>query len=465
MSETFKELFENSKTLVDFEIGGFIMGSVMEVGESRVVIGVGLKSEGHVSLDEFKNSDGIVEVEKGDVVEVVLKQLDDGLGNTLISYSEAKGKRVWGELEGVMDKKVTAEYLVTGATKGGLIGNVKGVDAFLPGSLAEAHLVKDLGDMVGETIDVKVIKMDIGRGNIVVSRKAVVQETNVVQRKDLIEKLEVGAEVEGVVKNIANYGAFIDIGGIDGLLHITDISWKRIKHPSEELSIGSRISVKVLKFEKDSNRISLGLKQMSNSPWDGAADRLPVGKKITGKVLRVMDYGAFVEIEGGLEGLVHVSEMSWGNSNAVAAKEVSVGEAIDVVIMDINESKHRIALSIKQATDNPWVAFENSHNIGDEINVVVRASTDFGLFVGLPGGIEGLIHISDISNEKIDGGEILRLYSKGTEVRVSVLGINIKKNRISFGIKQVGANDESQLLNKYKEGGFSGGKVGDILKP
>ncbi len=462
MSESFAELFENSVEQQNVKVGALLMGTVVSINREKAIVNVGLKSEGFISLDEFKNAQGEIEVAEGDIVEVALKSIDDGLGNTLLSHSDAKRIKLWQSLEAAMNSKEVVTGIVTGAVKGGLTVDIGVVKAFLPGSLVDVRPVKDFSYLTGQEIEAIVIKMDEVRNNIVISRKAVMQEANSADREALLETLEEGKEIEGIVKNLADYGAFVDLGGVDGLLHITDISWTRVNHPSEKLAIGDKITVKVLNYDKEKMRVSLGLKQLTASPWDNISDRLPIGKKVAGTVSNLTDYGAFVRIEDGVEGLVHVSEMDWTNANARPSKIVKLGQEVDVVVLDVQESKHRISLSMKQAQENPWEAFEATCNKGDKIGVVVKSITDFGLFVGLPGGIDGLIHLADISWEKQSSEVLVANYSKGQELEVVVLNIDAEKERISLGIKQLEEDDFMSYASSNKKGAIVKGVIAEV---
>jgi small subunit ribosomal protein S1 len=452
MSESFSELFENSETQQNVKVGALLMGTVVSMNREKAVINVGLKSEGFISLNQFKDAHGEIEISEGDVVEVALESIDDGLGHTLLSREKAKRIKMWQELETAMTSKEVVTGIVTGVVKGGLTVDIGVIKAFLPGSLVDVRPVKDFDYLQGQEIEAIVIKMDEVRNNIVISRKAVMQEVNSADREALLETLEEGKEIEGIVKNLADYGAFVDLGGIDGLLHITDISWQRVNHPSEKLAIGDKIIVKVLNYDKEKMRVSLGLKQLTPSPWDSISERLPIGKKVIGEVSNLTDYGAFVRIEAGVEGLVHVSEMDWTNANARPSKFVKLGQEVEVVVLDVQEAKHRISLSMKQAQENPWEAFEGNFTKGDKINVVVKSITDFGLFVGLPGGIDGLIHLADISWEKQSADQIVSDFSKGQELDVVILNIDAEKERISLGIKQMVEDDFSQYANSNGRG-------------
>jgi len=462
MSESFSELFENSETQQNVKPGALLMGTVVSMNREKAIINVGLKSEGFISLNEFKDVRGEIEITEGDVVEVALESIDDGLGHTLLSREKAKRIKMWQELEAAMNSKKVVRGFVTGSVKGGLTVDIGVIKAFLPGSLVDVRPVKDFDFLQGQEIEALVIKMDEVRNNIVISRKAVMQEANSADREALIKTLDTGKEIEGIVKNLADYGAFVDLGGIDGLLHITDISWQRVNHPSEKLSIGDKITVKILNYDKENMRVSLGLKQLTPSPWDNISERLPMGKKVSGVVSNLTDYGAFVRIEEGVEGLVHVSEMDWTNANARPSKFVKLGQEVDVVVLDVQESKHRISLSMKQAKENPWEAFEGSYNKGDNINVTVKSITDFGLFVGLPGGIDGLIHLADISWTKQSADQIVSTYSKGQELDVVILNIDAEKERISLGIKQLTSDNFSKYISTNTKGSIVKGSVSEV---
>jgi len=462
MSESFSELFEKSETQHNVKPGSLLMGTVISMNREKAIINVGLKSEGFVSLNEFKDVRGELEITEGDVVEVALESIDDGLGHTVLSREKAKRIKMWRELESAMQSKTVVRGFVTGSVKGGLTVEIGVIKAFLPGSLVDERPVKDFDFLLGQEIEVLVIKMDEIRNNIVISRKAVMQEVNSADREALIETLDAGKDVEGIVKNLADYGAFIDLGGVDGLLHITDISWQRVNHPSEKLSIGDKVKVKILSYDKEKMRVSLGLKQLTPSPWDNISERLPIGKKVTGVVSNLTDYGAFVRVEEGVEGLVHVSEMDWTNANARPSKFVKLGQEVDVVVLDVQESKHRISLSMKQAKENPWEAFEGAHKRNDKIKVIIKSITDFGIFVGLPGGIDGLIHLADISWEKQSADQIVSNYSKGQEIDVVILNIDAEKERISLGIKQLKSDDFSQYFSVNSKGSIVKGFVKEV---
>jgi small subunit ribosomal protein S1 len=456
MSESFAQLFEDSAEQQNVKIGALLMGTVVSVDREKVIVNVGLKSEGFIPLSQFKDEGDIKE---DDIVEVMLESIDDGLGNTILSIEKAKHLRMWNSLEKAMNSKEIVSGLVTGVVKGGLTVNIGIIKAFLPGSLIDVRAVKDHSYFVDQTIEVLVIKMDKVRNNIVISRKAVLQEANSADRDALLSTFEKGKVVEGIVKNLADYGAFIDLGGIDGLLHITDISWQRVNHPSEKLKIGDKINVKVLNYDKKSMRVSLGLKQLSASPWDNISDNLEIGKKVSGVISNLTDYGAFVLIKDGVEGLVHVSEMDWRNANTHPSKIVKLGQEVDVVVLDVQEDKQRISLSMKKAQENPWEAFELNHSRGDKIQVKINSITDFGLFVRLPGNIDGLVHLADISWEKQSPEKLVSNYSKGQDLTVIVLNIDTEKERISLGIKQLTEDKFTRYVSEHKKGSLVEGTV------
>jgi small subunit ribosomal protein S1 len=459
MSESFQELFENSVEQQNVRTNAIIHGTVLQIGREKVVVNVGLKSEGFINIQEFKNHEGEVSINEGDVIEVALQSVDNGLGHTLVSFEKAQHIKMWASLGKAMEDKTFVTGVVNGKVKGGLSVTIGAVRAFLPGSLVDVRPIADFDYLEGQEIEVVVIKMDEVRNNIVVSRKAVLQEANAADREALVAGLEEGQEIKGIVKNLADYGAFVDLGGVDGLLHITDISWDRVNHPSEKLTIGDEINVKVLSFDKEKMRVSLGLKQMSASPWDNLADRLPIGKKVKGTVSNITDYGAFVKIEEGVEGLVHTSELDWTNANARAAKFVKLGQEVDVVVLDVIEKSHRISLSIKQAQDNPWELFDANYKKGDKLTVQIRSITDFGLFAGLPGGIDGLVHLADISWEKQSSDSIAKNFKKGQEIEVAVLNVDAEKERISLGIKQLAEDDFTSYTNDNNRNSIVKGKV------
>ncbi len=459
MSESFAELFENNETQQNVKIGDLIFGTVVKINREKAVINVGLKSEGFVPLDQFKDASGTLEIAEGDVVEVLLDSIDDGLGHTLLSREKAKRIKAWKVLELAMNTKEPIMGVVTGIVKGGLTVEIGIIKAFLPGSLVDIRPVKDFNYLLNKEIEANVIKMDEVRNNVVISRKAVLQEAHSADRELLLASLEKGKVIKGIVKNLADYGAFVDLGGIDGLLHITDISWQRVSHPSEKLDIGDEITVKILNYDKERMRVSLGLKQLADSPWENISDRLPIGKKVVGVVSNLTDYGAFVRIEAGVEGLVHVSEMDWTNANARPSKFVKLGQEVDVVVLDVQEQQHRISLSMKHAQENPWESFDATYSKGEKIQVVIKSITDFGLFVGLPGGIDGLIHLADVSWEKQPADQIVADYTKGQELEAVVLNIDVEKERIALGIKQLSEDAFTEYTLSHNRGSVVSGVV------
>ena len=458
MSESFQELFENSEEQQNVKTGAIIHGTIINIGREKVIVNVGLKSEGFIDISQFRNT----EINEGDVIEVALDSIDNGLGHTLISFEKAQHIKMWRELGSAMENKTIVTGIVNGKVKGGLSVTIGAIKAFLPGSLVDIRPVSDFDYLEGHEIEVIVIKMDEVRNNIVVSRKAVLQEANAADREALVAGLKEGQEIQGIVKNLADYGAFIDLGGVDGLLHITDIAWNRVNHPSEKLVIGDNITVKVLSFDKEKMRVSLGLKQLTASPWDNLSERLPIGKKVSGTVSNITDYGAFVKIENGVEGLVHTSELDWTNANARAAKVVKLGQEVEVVVLDVIEKSHRISLSMKQAQENPWEMFDAMHKKGDKLTVQIRSITDFGLFASLPGNIDGLIHLADISWEKQSSESIAKNYKKGQELEVMVLNVDSEKERISLGIKQLAEDDFNVFINNNDRNSVIIGKVKEV---
>ncbi len=463
MSESFANLFESSIQEQNVKVGNLIMGTVVAINREKVIINAGLKSEAFVPLVQFKNSEGELEVKEGDVVEVALDSIDDGLGHTLLSRTKAKNIKAWQKLENAMENKEIIKCRITNSIKGGLTVDIDSVKAFLPGSLVDIRSFKDFGYLEGKEIEVIVVKMDKVRNNIVVSRRAVLEMTYPQERENLLNSLEVGKEVEGTVKNLADYGAFIDLGGIDGLLHITDISWDRVNHPSEKINIGDRVTTKVLALDKEKRRVSLGLKQLQSSPWEGIKTRLKIGDKVSGKVSNIVDYGAFVKIEEGIEGLVHTSELDWTNQNARAAKIVKLGQEVNIVVLDLDVDKHRISLSIKQAQENPWQAFANNYSKGDKLTGLIKSITDFGIFVGLPGNIDGLVHLADISWEKQSEQTVLDYKNmKNQKIDVMVLNIDPDKERISLGIKQLTEDSFHNYVSKHSKSKIVKGIVTEV---
>ena len=453
--ESFAQLFEESLTLHDMRVGEVITAEVVAVDSNFVTVNAGLKSESLISVDEFKNDKGEIEVTLGDFVTVAIDALENGFGETKLSREKAKRLAAWIELEEALETGKILSGLISGKVKGGLTVMVNGIRAFLPGSLVDVRPVKDTTPYENKHVEFKVIKLDRKRNNVVVSRRAVLEETLGEERKALLETLKEGAIVKGIVKNITDYGAFVDLGGIDGLLHITDLAWRRVKHPSEVLAVGDEVEAKVLKFDQEKNRVSLGLKQLGEDPWVGLSRRYPASTRLFGKVTNLTDYGAFVEIEQGIEGLVHVSEMDWTNKNVHPSKVVQVGDEVEVMILEIDEDRRRISLGMKQCQANPWDEFAQNFKKGDKLRGAIKSITDFGVFVGLPGNIDGLVHLSDLSWSET-GEEAVRRFKKGDEVEAIVLAIDVEKERISLGIKQlegdpftnfVAVNDKGALVN------------------
>ncbi len=458
MSESFKELFEQSIANKQFYPGAIIDAKIIKIDDDFVTLNAGLKSEGIVPVEEFTDKTGELEVSLGDIVEVALDSVEDGHGETLLSRERAKRMEAWRNLSKSYDKNDTVTGVITGKVKGGFTVEIGSIRAFLPGSLVDVRPVRDPSYLEGKDLEFKVIKMDAKRNNIVVSRRAVVEEENSADRQALLESLHDGQELNGIVKNLTDYGAFIDLGGIDGLLHITDISWKRVKHPSELLTVGQDVQVKVLSFDKERNRVSLGMKQLGNDPWVDLVQRYPISKKIEGKVTNITDYGCFVEIEEGVEGLVHMSEMDWTNKNIHPSKVVSLGDIVEVMVLEIDEERRRISLGMKQCIGNPWQEFSDKHKKGEKVSGKIRSITDFGIFIGLEGDIDGLVHLSDISwNEA--GEEAVKHYKKGQEVEAVILGIDSERERISLGIKQLEEDSFSSYVSAYGKGTVVTGKV------
>ncbi|WP_293760243.1 30S ribosomal protein S1 [uncultured Aquitalea sp.] len=456
--ENFAQLFEESLTLHDMRVGEVITAEVVAVDSNFVTVNAGLKSESLIPAEEFKNDQGVVEVAIGDFVTVAIDALENGFGETKLSREKAKRLAAWVELEEALETGKILSGLISGKVKGGLTVMVNGIRAFLPGSLVDVRPVKDTTPYENKNIEFKVIKLDRKRNNVVVSRRSVLEETLGEERKALLETLKEGAVVKGIVKNITDYGAFVDLGGIDGLLHITDLAWRRVKHPSEVLAVGDEVEAKVLKFDQEKNRVSLGLKQLGEDPWVGLSRRYPASTRLFGKVTNLTDYGAFVEIEQGIEGLVHVSEMDWTNKNVHPSKVVQVGDEVEVMILEIDEDRRRISLGMKQCLANPWNEFADNFHKGDKIKGAIKSITDFGVFVGLPGGIDGLVHLSDLSwNEA--GEEAVRKFKKGDEVEAVVLSIDVEKERISLGIKQLEGDPFNNFVAMNDKGALVKGTV------
>lgn len=461
MSESFAELFEESVKNLEMRPGMIVSGHVVEVGPDMVVIHAGLKSEGVIPLEQFKNHLGEIEVQVGDDVEVAVEAFEDGFGETKLSREKAKRARAWEDLEKSLEADEIVKGVITGKVKGGFTVELSNIRAFLPGSLVDVRPVRDPSYLEGKELDFKIIKLDQKRNNVVVSRRAVVESEYSEEREELLANMEEGKTLKGVVKNLTDYGAFVDLGGIDGLLHITDMAWKRVKHPSEMVEVGQEIDVKVLKFDKDKNRVSLGLKQMGDDPWADLARRYPEGTRLFGNVTNIADYGCFVEIEEGVEGLVHVSEMDWTNKNVSPAKVVTIAEEVEVMVLDIDEERRRISLGMKQCKPNPWDEFAATQNKGDTVSGQIKSITDFGIFVGLPGGIDGLIHLSDIS-WNIPGEDAVRNYKKGQEIEAVVLAVDSERERISLGIKQMDQDPFSNFVAANPKGSIVKGKVTEI---
>ncbi len=457
--ESFAALFEESLSLQEMRAGEVITAEVVGVDSNFVTVNAGLKSESLIPVEEFKNDNGQLEVNVGDFVTVAIDSLENGFGETKLSREKAKRLAAWVDLEEALEAGKILSGVISGKVKGGLTVMVNGIRAFLPGSLVDVRPVKDTTPYENKQIEFKVIKLDRKRNNVVVSRRSVLEETLGEERKALLETLKEGAIIKGIVKNITDYGAFVDLGGIDGLLHITDLAWRRVKHPSEVLAVGDEVEAKVLKFDQEKNRVSLGLKQLGEDPWVGLSRRYPSGTRLFGKVTNLTDYGAFVEIEQGIEGLVHVSEMDWTNKNVHPSKVVQVGDEVEVMILEIDEERRRISLGMKQCQANPWNEFADNFKKGDKLKGAIKSITDFGVFVGLPGGIDGLVHLSDLSWTET-GEDAVRKFKKGDEVEALVLSIDVEKERISLGIKQM----EGDPFNNFVAMNDKGSLVKGIVK-
>ncbi|MDE3022186.1 MAG: 30S ribosomal protein S1 [Pseudomonadota bacterium] len=456
--ESFASLFEESLSHQEMRTGEVITAEVVHVDNDEVIVNAGLKSESVIPASEFRNDRGELEVKVGDFVSVAIDALEDGYGSTRLSREKAKRLAAWNELEEAMNQGLIVEGVINGKVKGGLTVMVNGIRAFLPGSLVDIRPVKDTAPFEGKQMEFKVIKLDRKRNNVVVSRRAVLEATQGAERKALLENLHEGAIIKGIVKNITDYGAFVDLGGIDGLLHITDLAWRRVKHPSEVLAVGDEVEAKVLKYDQEKNRVSLGIKQLGDDPWVNLARRYPSGTRLFGKVTNLTDYGAFVEIEQGIEGLVHVSEMDWTNKNVHPAKVVQVGDEVEVMVLEIDENRRRISLGMKQCMSNPWEEFSTAHKKGDRVRGQIKSITDFGVFIGLPGGIDGLVHLSDLS-WNLPGEEAVRNYRKGEEVEAVVLAIDSERERISLGIKQIEGDPFTNFVAMHDKGAIIKGVV------
>jgi small subunit ribosomal protein S1 len=461
MSESFAALFEESLAKTEMRPGAILMGTVIDIENDMIIVSTQSKSEGVIPKWQFLNADGDLEVNIGDVIEVALDLFEDGLGATLLSRDKAKKNKAWTELERAFESGSTIIGRITGKVRGGFIVAVDALRAFLPGSLVDVRPIRDTTFLENRDLEFKVIKIDQKRNNVVLSRRAVVEKEYSVERDELMKTLEDGSIVTGIVKNLTDYGAFIDLGGIDGLLHITDMAWRRVRHPSECVEIGQEIQVKVLKFDKEKTRVSLGMKQMGEDPWQNIARRYPAGTRVFGKVNNLTDYGCFVEIEEGVEGLVHVSEMDWTNKNVNPSKVVQLGDEVEVMVLEIDEERRRISLGMKQCKSNPWDEFAATHNKGDKISGKIKSITDFGIFIGLEGGIDGLVHMSDISWNENDE-EAIREYKKGDEVETVILAVDPERERISLGVKQLEQDPFQNYIAVHEKGSLVKGKVKEV---
>ncbi|WP_075592949.1 30S ribosomal protein S1 [Glaesserella parasuis] len=461
MTESFAQLFEESLKGQETRLGSIVKGTVVAIQKGYVLVDAGLKSESAIPAEEFFNAQGELEVQVGDVVDVALDAVEDGFGETKLSREKAKRNESWAALEKAFEEQATVVGFVNGKVKGGFTVELNGVRAFLPGSLVDTRPVRDSLNLEGQTLELKVIKLDQKRNNVVVSRRAVIETTSSADREEVLANLVEGSEVKGTVKNLTDYGAFVDLGGVDGLLHITDMAWKRVKHPSEVVAVGQEITVKVLKFDKEKTRVSLGLKQLGQDPWAAIAQNHPVNSKLSGKVTNLTDYGCFVEILDGVEGLVHVSEMDWTNKNIHPSKVVNVGDVVEVMVLEVDEERRRISLGLKQCKANPWEHFAETHNKNDKVKGKIKSITDFGIFIGLEGGIDGLVHLSDIS-WNMAGEEAVRNYKKGDEVETVVLQVDAVKERISLGIKQLETDPFTNFVEGTKKGAIVKGKAVEV---
>ena len=461
MTESFAQLFEESLASQKIKPGAILMGRIVDIGPDVVLVNAGLKSEAVIPVEQFKNERGEIEVAVGDDVEVALDSVEDGNGETRLSREKAKRARTWSRLEQAFEKQEIVKGIINGRVKGGFTVEIDFVRAFLPGSLVDVRPVRDPSYLEGKTLEFKVIKLDQKRNNVVVSRRAVVEQEYSAERTELLEKLQEGAVIKGTVKNLTDYGAFVDLGGIDGLLHITDMAWKRVKHPSEVVNVGDEIDVRILKFDRERQRVSLGIKQLGNDPWQQIGRRYPTGTRLFGKVTNIADYGCFVEIEEGVEGLVHVSEMDWTNKNVNPSKVVHIGQEVEVMVLDIDEERRRISLGIKQCQANPWKEFSDNFNRGDKVAGQIKSITDFGIFIGLTGGIDGLVHLSDISWD-VPGEEAVRNYQKAQQVEAMVLSIDPERERISLGIKQLAKDPFSAWIAEHPKNSIIKGQVREV---
>ena len=458
MAESFAELFEQSQIESKMRPGTIVKGTVVEIRADFVVVNAGLKSEGVIPAEQFRNPEGEVEVTVGEEIDVALEAVEDGYGETRLSREKAKRAKAWEELEEACEESKTVTGVISDKVKGGFTVDISSIRAFLPGSLVDVRPVRDTSYLEGKPLEFKVIKVDRRRNNVVVSRRAVVESENSAEREALLDSLSEGTVITGLVKNLTDYGAFIDLGGIDGLLHITDMAWRRVKHPSEVVNIGDEIEVKVLKFDRERQRVSLGLKQLGDDPWVDIARRYPEHSRLFGKVSNIADYGCFVEIEEGVEGLVHVSEMDWTNKNVHPTKVVHLGEEVEVMVLDIDEERRRISLGMKQCRANPWEEFAATHNKNDRVVGTIKSITDFGIFIGLDGGIDGLVHLSDLSWDLL-GEDVVRNYKKGDELETVVLAVDAERERISLGVKQLAQDPFSTYLALNAKGTRVTGKI------
>ncbi|PWV71269.1 30S ribosomal protein S1 [Halomonas sp. A11-A] len=461
MSESFAELFEQSLQDINMEPGAIVQATVVDIEGDWVTVNAGLKSEGQIPAAQFRDENGELNIAIGDEVHVALEAVEDGFGETRLSREKAKRAEAWKVLEAAFEKDEIVKGVINGKVKGGFTVDVDSIRAFLPGSLVDVRPVRDTTHLENKELDFKVIKLDPKRNNVVVSRRAVLEAENSAEREALLATLQEGQQIVGIVKNLTDYGAFVDLGGVDGLLHITDMAWKRIKHPSEIVAVGDEITVKVLKFDRERNRVSLGLKQLGEDPWVNIKDRYPEGTKVRAVVTNLTDYGCFAELEEGVEGLVHVSEMDWTNKNIHPSKVVQVGDEVDVMVLDIDEERRRISLGIKQCTANPWETFSSQFNKGDRVSGTIKSITDFGIFIGLEGGIDGLVHLSDISWTET-GEEAVRQFKKGDEAEAVILSIDPERERISLGIKQLDTDPVAEYLAVNDKGSIVTGRVVEV---
>ena len=460
MTENFAQLFEESLKTIETRPGSIIKGTIVAITKDNVLVDAGLKSESVIDINQFKNAAGELDINVGDEIDVALDATDDGFGETILSREKAKRHEAWQVLEKAYEEKETVVGVINGKVKGGFTVEVSEIRAFLPGSLVDVRPVRDTAHLEGKDLEFKVIKLDQKRNNVVVSRRAVIESESSVERDALLESLQEGLEVKGIVKNLTDYGAFVDLGGIDGLLHITDMAWKRVKHPSEIVNVGDEIQVKVLKFDRERTRVSLGMKQLGEDPWVAIAKRYPEGSRLSGRVTNLTDYGCFVEIQEGVEGLVHVSEMDWTNKNIHPSKVVNLGDSVEVMVLEIDEERRRISLGLKQCIPNPWEEFAKNFNKGDKVSGKIKSITDFGIFIGLDGGIDGLVHLSDISWNS--GEEAVGEYKKGDEITAVVLQVDPERERISLGVKQAEDDPFNMYLTNNKKGAIVTGKVIEV---